>query len=134
MLWLRQSSANHRRGGVELPHQLAVKRCVSAHVLAVLQALAVLAHDSQAFFFYSPSLDLYLSNSEEVWHEIDIACVSNGSLTLGEVKDGEFDQQELAGFIEAVEFIRPDRAAIFIPFDLFGRTAQQWFEGFHWRG
>ena len=110
-----------------------VKRCVSAHVLAVLQALAVLAHDSMASFFYSPSLDLYLPSSEDVWHEIDIACVSNGSLTLGEVKDGGFDQQELAGFIEAVEFIRPDRAAIFIPFDQFGRAAQQWFEQFHSR-
>jgi hypothetical protein len=110
-----------------------VKRCVSAHVLAVLQALALLAHGSVASFFYSPSLDLYLPSSDDVWHELDIACVRDGSLTLGEVKDGKFDQQELAGFIEVVEFIRPDRAAIFLPFEQFGRTAKQWFEGLHSR-
>lgn len=110
-----------------------VKRCVSGHVLAVLQAIAVLAHESMASFFYSPSLDLYLPGNDAVWHEIDIACVCDGSLILGEVKDGEFDRQELTGFVEAVEFIRPDRAAIFIPFDQFDRKAQQWFEEFRSR-
>lgn len=107
-----------------------VKRCVSAHVLAVLQALALLARDSRSSFFYSPSLNLYVPGSEDVWHEVDIACVNNGSLTLGEVKDGDFDQQEFAGFIEVVERIRPDRAAVFIPFDQFQRTTREWFEGF----
>jgi hypothetical protein len=110
-----------------------VKRCVSGHVLAVLQALAVLARSSMASFFYSPSLDLCLPGSDEVWHEIDIACVCDGSLIIGEVKDGAFDQHELTGFVEAVELIRPDRAAVFVPVDQFGRKAQQWFEAFHSR-
>jgi hypothetical protein len=110
-----------------------VKRCVTAHVLSVLQALAVLAHDSMQSFFYSPSVDLYVPGSENVWHEVDIACVNNGSLTLGEVKDGRFDQQAFAGFVEAVERIRPDCAAVFIPFDQFDRTTQEWFGGFESR-
>ena len=72
-----------------------VKRCVSAHVLAVLQALAMLAHGSMASFFYSPSLDLYLPDSDKVWHELDIACVRDGSLTLGDVKTASLINRNL---------------------------------------
>jgi hypothetical protein len=110
-----------------------VKRCVSAHVLAVLQSLAILARASPWSFFYSPSLDLFGPDSDEVAHEIDVACVSNGSLILGEVKDGRFDEGELRSFTEAVESIRPDRAAIFIRADQLNAKTQQWFSSFQSR-
>ena len=107
-----------------------VKRCVSAHVLAVLQSLAILAHAFPASFFYSPSIDVFRPDSDEIWHEIDVVSVSNGSLVLGEVKDGKFDEGELNSFTEAVELIRPDRAAIFIRADQLDEKTQKWFSSF----
>jgi hypothetical protein len=103
------------------------KRCVSARILAVLQALASIAHDSTACFFYSPNLNLYQRTSEDIWREIDVACVSDGELIIGEVKDGSFDQHELDRFADAAEVIQPDRAAIFVAQDRFDERAQRWF-------
>ncbi len=84
------------------------KRCVSARILAVLQALASIAHDSTACFFYSPNLNLYRPGSEEVWREVDVACVSDR-------------------FAEAAEVIQPERAAIFVAQDRLDARVQQWF-------
>jgi len=109
------------------------KRCVSARILAVLQALASIAHRSTACFFYSPNLELYRPESEKAWRELDVACVSDGKLIIGEVKDGAFDKYELDRFADAAEVIKPDRAAIFIPQDRFGTKAQQWFSELHSR-
>lgn len=103
------------------------KRCVSAHILAVLQALSSIAHHSTACFFYSPSLNLYQPGSEDVWREVDVACVSDGELIIGEVKDGSFDERELDRFADIAEIIQPERAAIFVSQDRFDAKAKQWF-------
>jgi hypothetical protein len=62
-----------------------------------------------------------------------VACVSDGKLIIGEVKDGSFDQSEFNRFAEAAEMIQPDRAAIFIPQDRFDKKVQQWFSELHSR-
>ncbi len=104
-----------------------VKRCVSARILAVLQALASIAHSSTACFFYSPNLELFRPDAPKAWRELDVACVSDGELIIGEVKDGAFDKHELDRFADVAEVIQPDRAAIFVPQDRFDKKAQQWF-------
>ena len=109
------------------------KRCVSARILAVLQALASIAHRSTTCFFYSPNLELHRPQSDKAWRELDVACVSDGKLIIGEVKDGSFDQSEFNRFAEAAEMIQPDRAAIFIPQDRFDKKVQQWFSELHSR-
>src|SRR5262249_50766886 len=102
------------------------KRCVSARILSVLQALASIAGYSTSCFFYLPSLDVYRPGSEDVWREVDVACVSDGKLIIGEVKDGSFDQHELDRFADAAKVIQPDRAAIFVPQDRFNKRVEQW--------
>jgi hypothetical protein len=99
----------------------------------VLQALASIANRSTSSFFYSPNLNLYRSRSRKNWREIDIACVSNGELIIGEVKDGAFDQKEFERFADAAELVRPDRAAIFIPHDHLDAKAEGWFSKLHKR-
>jgi hypothetical protein len=103
------------------------KRCVSAHILAVLQALSSIAHNSTVCFFYSPSLNLYQPGSEDIWREVDVACVSDGKLIIGEVKDGSFDKRELDRFADTAEVIQPDRAAVFVPQHRFDAKVEQWF-------
>lgn len=103
------------------------KRCVSARILAVLQALTSVARGSMTSFFYSPSFNLFKVGSEDVWRELDLACVRDGKLIIGEVKDGSFDKEELDRFADIAEAIRPDRAAIFIPQDRFDSKAKKWF-------
>ena len=103
------------------------KRCVSSRVLAVLQALASIAHSATNCFFYSPSSELYTSTSKKPWREIDVACVSDGELIIGEVKDGAFDKHELERFADAAELIQPDCAAIFVPQHRYDKKAVQLF-------
>jgi hypothetical protein len=104
-----------------------VKRCVSARIMAVLQALASIAQDSLACFLYSPSLELYCPGDARSWRELDVVCVSDGEMVVGEVKDGAFDKHELERFAEAAELVRPNRAAVFVPFDRLDKKAQRWF-------
>jgi hypothetical protein len=94
-----------------------VQRSVSARTFAVLQALAQLAHRAMNSFFYSPSLDVYRPGDAQNWHEIDIPCVADGRLIIGEVKDGDFNTADLDGFVEVAERLRPDCAAVFLPVD-----------------
>jgi hypothetical protein len=91
------------------------KRCVSQRILTVLHALTSIASHSSTCFFYSPNIDLLESDSERTWHELDVLCVTDGKLVIGEVKDGSFDQKELDRFAEAIEVIVPDIAALFVP-------------------
>jgi len=114
--------------GIEWRYRLnsLVKRCVSARVMAVLHAMTIIAQRSMACFLYSPNLELYRPGNQNAWRELDIACVSDGELVIGEVKDGSFDKRELERFADAAELIRPERAAVFIPFDRFDARVQQW--------
>ena len=83
--------------------------------MSVLHALTVLLARARTFFTFSPSLDLYRGNSADVWHEVDIVCVIDGELVVGEVKDGPVGRKAFDDLSEVAEAIRPQRAIIFLP-------------------
>jgi hypothetical protein len=92
-----------------------VQMCVLQGSMAVLHALTVLLARARTFFTFSPSLDLYRGNSADVWHEVDIVCVIDGELVVGEVKDGPVGRKAFEDLSEVAEAIRPQRAIIFLP-------------------
>jgi len=91
--------------------------------LAVLHALTVLASQARTFFAYSPSLDLFRHNVAKPWHEVDIACILDGQLVIGEVKDGTVSKKVFDDLGEVAEALRPQRVIVFLPSD--GITKQQ---------
>lgn len=99
----------------------------SSGVLAVLHALGNLQHGPTSFFF-APSLDLYLKSQESVWRELDIVCVINGELLIGEVKGGDIEKSDFARFTETAKELRPDRASIFVDIDRLDQNVSAWFQ------
>jgi len=78
--------------------------------------LAVLrkkAHDS---FIYSPGIEFYENyEDKEPAAEIDIVCIVDGQLWVGEVKSkaGEFSQTEIEKLIAASKRLQADKAFLF---------------------
>jgi|GEM_PF-5280630 len=107
------------------------QRCVSQNVLAVLQALVQIADNAYHSFFYVPNVDLVLLGLATPC-ELDIICVVDGKLVIGEVKDGDFDESDFERLAQIAELLRPDRAAIFVP-HAYHQKAAGWFETFRIR-
>jgi hypothetical protein len=66
-----------------------VRQCVNSRALAVWQALAEVARGLDSFFF-TPSAELHFAHAINgaAKKEVDVLCVSDGKLLLGEVKEG----------------------------------------------
>ena len=62
-----------------------VQRAVTSGTLAVLQALHEMSDQSIFSFFYSPSREVVVDGQTEALGELDLICLLNGDLVLGEV-------------------------------------------------
>jgi hypothetical protein len=102
------------------------ERCTSSGVLAVLHALGNLQWGPG--FFFAPSLNLDLKNQKSRWREIDIVCVINGELLIGEVKGGEITKADFTRFAATAKVVRPDRASVFVNLDRLDQNVHSWFE------
>ncbi len=82
--------------------------------LPLIWAIGQLNHRSKDSFFFSPPLDLYTvypeSKRTRPNAEIDLICVSDGKLIIGEVKSSErdFKDKDINSLIEAAKFLQPD--------------------------
>jgi len=90
---------------------------VSQGVLGVIYALASIASHSHGFFIFSPSLNLFRDRVERVWHEIDIICVAEGDLVIGEVKEGYVQKDHFDQLADIAEVLLPQRAIMFLPLE-----------------
>jgi ssDNA-binding Zn-finger/Zn-ribbon topoisomerase 1 len=107
-----------------------VHHCVNHRVFAVWQALSYLSPRFGSFF-HTPSSELYFAQpiNGDPKREVDVICVTDGELLLGEVKTGGLHEKDFLDFAAITAAIRPDRAAMFIELDEFD-TAKKWFGDF----
>jgi hypothetical protein len=79
-------------------------------VLGVIWALGHLNQNSREGFMFSPPLNLIREDAKAVWREIDIVCIADGKLLIGEVKESmnNFGAGEIARITEVAVVIRPD--------------------------
>lgn len=89
-----------------------VRRAVPSGTMFVLQALREMADRATFSFYYSPSLEVH--NGTTLLGELDIICLVNGELVLGEAKSGRPNKAEFEQFQTRVLDLRPDRAMIFV--------------------
>jgi hypothetical protein len=104
-----------------------VQRAVTSGTLAVLQALREMSDQSMFSFFYSPSREVVINGQTEALGELDLICLLNGDLVLGEVKSGSPVKAEYQRFQELVIRLRPQRAIVFVPQEYLAQ-AQSFFE------
>jgi hypothetical protein len=62
--------------------------------------------------------------------EVDVLCVSDGKLLLGEVKEGTLHERDFLDFAAIVTAIQPDRAAMVVNAEQFDSNADTWFKQF----
>jgi hypothetical protein len=91
-----------------------VRRAMGTGTLMVLQALRELAIQTFYSFYFSPSLDVFNGAGRNPAGELDLICLCDGDLVLGECKSGRPKKTELDRFLTRVLELRPDRAIIFI--------------------
>jgi hypothetical protein len=91
-----------------------------------MHALAALASSSHGSFFYSPSLDLFKTDTQQPWHEIDVPAVAEGEFVIGEVKGGSIAQSDFIELAEIAEVLRPQRAIIFLPHENISSDVLKW--------
>lgn len=108
-----------------------VHHCVNHRMFAVWQALSYLSPRFGSFF-YTPSSELHFTQpiNDDSKREVDVLCVTDGELLLGEVKTGGLHEKDFLDFAAISAAIRPDRAAIFIELDQFGANTKKWFGQF----
>ena len=111
-----------------------VRQCVNSRALAVWQALAEVARNLGSFFF-TPSAELFFDQAINgaTKKEVDVLCVSDGKLLLGEVKEGTLHERDFHDFAAIAAEIRPDRAAMFVSEEQFDSSAKAWFNDFRVR-
>lgn len=108
-----------------------VQHCVNHDVLAVWQALQEVSHRPGSFFFTTSSeLQLAQPINGKQKKEIDVLCVTDGELLLGEVKTGPLAESDFKEFAAVVAVLRPEHAAVFVESDYFDGRAQKWFSSF----
>jgi len=78
---------------------------VSQGVLGVLYALAAVASHSHGFFVFSPSLDLFRHGTQGPWREVDVLCIAEGDLVIGEVKEGYVQKAAFADLADVAEVL-----------------------------
>jgi hypothetical protein len=108
-----------------------IHHCVNQNVLSVWQSLQEVSHRLGSFFF-APSSELNFAQSinGKFKKEIDVLCVTDGELLLGEVKTGPLAESDFKEFAAVVAAIRPELAAVFVESEYFDKLAQNWFENF----
>lgn len=108
-----------------------VRHCVNSRTLGVWLALSELAHGFGSFF-YAPSSELVFPQpvSGGKIKELDILCVTNARLLIGEVKEGDLHETDFSDFAQIAEAIRPDRAVMFVVEEHLNARAQKWFDQF----
>jgi hypothetical protein len=108
-----------------------VHQCVNSRVLAVWLALAELANQPGSFFF-TPSSELHFAQPINGGRkkELDVLCVTDGELLLGEVKAGDLHASDFEDFAKVAQVVRPDRAAVFVSKEHLSSKAEKWFEQF----
>jgi len=107
-----------------------IHHCVNHGVLPVWQALEALSHGHNIFF--TPSSELLLSPAVngKTKKEIDVLCVVEGQLVLGEVKTGPLVESDFTEFAAIVLAIRPERAVMFVEMEVMGDKEKSWFSNF----
>lgn len=89
-----------------------VRSGVAVHgCLPVIWALAELRWEAHTGFFYAPGLELYERHHDETpAAELDLVCISDGRLIIGEVKTSadQFSENDLRTLGECGKRIRPD--------------------------
>jgi len=98
---------------------------VSQGVLAVLQALIAIESHARWFFAFSPSLDLFKRGENKVWRAVDVLCVVDGDVVIGEVKDGFVQKSDFDKLAEVAEVLRPQRAIIFLPAEIASKQTDE---------
>jgi hypothetical protein len=108
-----------------------IHHCVNQNVLSVWQSLQEVSHRLGSFFF-APSSELNFAQpvNGKFKKEIDVLCVTDGELLLGEVKTGPLAESDFKEFAAVVAAIRPELAAVFVESEYFDKLAQNWFENF----
>src|ERR1035437_6718967 len=76
-----------------------IHHCVNHNVLAVWHALQELSH-RMGSFFYTPSSELHFAQpiNGKPKRELDVLCVTDGELLLGEVKTGVLAEKYFEDF------------------------------------
>ncbi len=92
----------------------AAQRALASNSLHVLRAIAGIAVHSHFGFFYAPSLEIFIPGRKKAWKEVDLFCISDGEIIVGEVKSGLPLRSDIIDFTEKVIRIKPQRAAIFV--------------------
>ena len=94
-----------------------IRKAIAYHgTVALISALAVLRQKARCSFIFSPGIVFYESYEDnEPAAEIDIVCVLDGQVWVGEVKSdaGEFNQNEIDKLITASKRLQADKAFLF---------------------
>jgi hypothetical protein len=83
-------------------------------ILPVIWALGMINRQSKDSFFFSPQLDLFASYPEskksKPSEEVDLVCISDGKLIIGEVKSSvrDFNDKEVTKLINLAKALHPD--------------------------
>lgn len=93
-----------------------IKAAVSQHgTVPVLLVLGQLMNDSRSSFMFMPSSEVFKnfndgSENHSPYGEIDIICIKDGELVIGEIKQtiGLFDLDDFRKMLELAKLIRPD--------------------------
>ena len=111
-----------------------IHHCVNHNVLAVWHALQQVSHRLGSFFF-TPSSELRFAKpvNGKPKSEVDVLCVTDGELLLGEVKTGPLAESDFKEFAAIVLALRPDLGAVFVESEHYDERASKWFEGFQER-
>jgi hypothetical protein len=81
-------------------------------VLMVISQM--LTFDARTSFLYLPSIDLYkrdgASNEDELYCEVDLACILDGKFILGEIKQTVdlFETKDFERMYDVATLLRPD--------------------------
>ncbi len=78
----------------------------------VVLVLGQLQRESSSSFFYAPSLDVLSSDggAKKQLGDLDIACISDGKLIIGEAKhrQSQFDEHQVIRLVEMARAVSPD--------------------------
>lgn len=97
-----------------------VKDGFSDHGLtAVSLTLNYFLNKSRESFFYIPSIDIYLNSCMNPFCDLDIICISDGKLIIGEVKQSQslFKPGDFEKMLKIAQIIKPN-SLIFSALDL----------------
>lgn len=81
--------------------------------LGLLPVILTLAHfesESRELFMFAPSLDVFAGGSAEPLTDLDVVCVADGRLIVGEAKESPtlFDRAQLRALHSVLVDVRPD--------------------------